>query len=446
MERGASGRPVEMRAERPVAEASPVAVQGRALTAPATTVAVASYWPFKWPLADATVTLGFAVAVFARFYRLGDIPPRLHHAEDAFRRATLQVLDHGWIGLWSAATEGQPAALAYWNAAWMRLLGESATALRLPAAALGLATVAMFYVLSRLLFGKRAAVLGSLLLALSAWHLGYSRLALPINALLLLELLALYLLFRAFGPVGDPVSRRRLLVLAGLSFGAGIYTHNTFFVLLLVVLAFWVRELLAGETPLGELKRKAIAFFVPALAVALPYLGYVALDAGDFSAQVRATAVSATPAYKEVHGVTEQSRYVLGNVGRTAKALVWRSGAGDQMRRLLDPATALLAVLGLVGALWRWRDRRHLFVLIMIAVAVVGVGLTADHGMYGRLVVALPAVYMSAGLALEWLLVLLKGRAPIAARYAVVAAVVAFAAAYNISAYYGGPLGPGTLV
>ena len=435
-----------MPAERPAAEASPVAVQGRALTAPATTVAVASYWPFQWPLADAAVTLGFAVAVFARFYGLADIPPRLHHAEDAFRRAALQVLDHGWIGLWSAATEGQPAGLAYWNAAWMRLLGDSVTALRLPAAAVGLATLAMFYVLSRLLFGKRAAVLGSLLMALSAWHLGYSRLALPVNALLLLELVALYLLFRGFGQENGPAKERRLLAMAGLSFGAGIYMHNAFFVVLLVVVAFWVRELLAGETVLGELKRKGVVFLVPALAVALPYLGYVALEAGDFSAQVRATAVSATPAYKEAHGVTEQSRHVLGNVGRTGKAMVWRSGAGDQTSRLLDPATALLAVLGLIAALWRWRDRRHLFVLVMIGVAVVGVGLTAEHGMYGRLIVALPAAYMSAGLALDWILVLLKGRAPVAAGYAVVAALVAFAAAYNLSAYYGSPLGLGALL
>ena len=424
----------------------PVAVQGQGLPVPAPTVAAAGYWPFQWPLADAAVTLGFAVAVFARFYRLGDIPPRLYQAEDAFRRAALQVLDHGWIGLWSTATEGQPAGLAYWNSAWMQLLGDSTTALRLPAAALGVATVAMFYFLSRLLFGRRVAVLGSLLMALSTWHLGYSRLALPVNALLLLELGAIYLLFRAFEQIGDSARQRRLLVLAGLSFGAGIYMHNAFFAVLLVVLAFWARELLAGETAAGELKRKAVAFFVPALAVVLPYLGYVALDAGDFSAQVRATAVSGTPAYKQSRGVTEQSRYVLGNTARVGKAMVWRSGAENQSSRLLDPATALLAVLGLVAALWRWRDRRHLFVLVMLAATVVGVGLTAEHGMYGRLIVALPAAYMSAGLALDWILVLLKGRAPVAAGYAVVAALVAFAAAYNLSEYYGGPLGPGPLL
>ena len=419
---------------------------------PASQPASPAPWPavhlsYDGAFARAGLFLAFAVAILARFYRLGDIPLGLHPAEEAFRQTASAVIHQGWAGLWSEATLGQPVGFAYWLAGLTYVLGDSLAAVRLLSAWVGLATLGMFYLFCRSLFGTRAALLGSMLLALCTWHLGYSRLALPVTSLLLLELVTLYLLMLAFGERGATTRRKRLFVLAGLSFGTAAYTHNAFFIFAVVVIALWVRELLSGRHPLAALSRSSLMFFITALIVALPYLASLAGSWGQVVDEVRAIDVSSSPGYQDVRGVTEHTRYILGNVGGTAMALLWRPGMAEgeegSGRRILDPATALLAVLGLAVALYGWRERRHALILIIAAMVVVAVGLTREPGMYGRLIVALPAVFAAAGVALDRVLVWMTGRVPRSNVYAVYAVLVAFVAVYNLLSYFGSPVGPG---
>ena len=396
-------------------------------------------------LATVGVAVSLAIAVFARFYRLGDFPPTLHPAEDVFRQAALAVLDQGWIGLWSEMTNGQPATLAYWMAGWIRLFGDATVGLRLLPAAVGLATVGVFYLFCRSLFGGRAAALGSVLLALSVWHLRYSGLALPVNSLPLVELITLYFLFQALGGRRSNAGQRRLLVLAGLSFGVGVYLYNAFFIFAIAVLLLWAREFIAGEYSVESLARKGLAFFVPALIVALPYLGSLAVNSGQVVDRARAVAVTSSQKYRDLNGVTEQTRHILARVGRAGVTMFWRrsmdDGEGRAADRLLDPVTALLVGLGMAVSLRRWRQRGPIFLWIVVATALVAVGLTREAGLYARMMVALPAVFAAGGIALDWLLVWTRGRLSTVASYAIVAILIAIVAAHNLSSYYRHPAG-----
>ena len=362
----------------------------------------------------------------------------LDSGESAFRRAALQVVEQGWIGLWPNALGGQVGGLAYLLAGWTRLFGDEAAGLRLLSGGLGLATLAVFYLFCRSLFGSRSANVGSLLMALSMWHLGYSRLAMPVMGLLLLELATAYLLVLSFRE--DRASSRhiRLMVPAGLCFGAGVYLHDAFFFFAAAVLLLWARELLAGQVPWDEIGRSARLFFIPALAVALPFFVLMATDLGGAAERSRAVAVTSSAEYQQLHGVPEQSRYVFSNITGTAWALFWRRGS-ESSRRLLDPATALLAVVGLAAGLRGWRERRHAFALAILAAAVVGVGLTREAGMNERLIVAAPAVFAYAGYGLHWVLVWMKGRVDRPATYTIVTALLAFVVASNLSGYFGDP-------
>ena len=383
------------------------------------------------------VALVSVVAVFIRLYGLGDILPGLSPVEAAFHLAALRVLDQGWIGLWSESVGGQPTGLAYILAGWMRLFGEAAVTPRLLSVVAGLATAGLLYRFCRSLFGPAPAALGSVLLALSKWHIHYSRLALPTALFPLVELAALYLLYTALGQRGDATSRRRMLYLAGATFGAGFYLHNAHFIFGAAVALLWARELLAGEETISVVARQGFTYLAAAVVVALPHLGLLATNAGEVARDVRAVAISSSPSYQELSGVTEQTRHVLASVWNTAVAMFWRRGAD----RIMDPVTAILAGVGLALALRSWRDRAHFFVLAVVATGLVGVALTREVGMYGRLVVVLPAVFASAGLGLDWLLGWTKGRLPDAGVYALAALVVAFVAVYNMLWYYSYPLG-----
>ena len=392
------------------------------------------------PLVFLGTTLVFVGAAFVRFFRLGDIPLGFIALEEKFREAALDVLDRGWIGLWSESLGGQASGLAYVLSGWAYFFGDQAASLRLVAAAASVATVALFYLFCRSQFGVRAAVLGALLLAFSLWHLTYSRLALPDVLLPLLVLGVAHLLFMAFAETRSPVRQTRLLVLAGVSLGVGFYFHNATTVFAVAVALLWVREFLAAEHPVDTVVRRSLAFFVPLLIVALPYLGFLAGEGSEVAGHVRGVAVTSSAEFRELAGVPEKVRYVLANIGRSGSALLWRRAQeGDERpsHRLLDPVTAVLMAVGLAVGLWRFGDRRHVFLWILLATTLVAASLTAEPGIPSRLLLALPAVFAFAGLGFDWLLTWVRGRVPRATEYVFVALVVMVVVASNLVAFYG---------
>jgi len=147
----------------------------------------------------------------------------------------------------------------------LALFGLTAFAVRLPAALAGMLTVWSLQRVTSAWFGRVAGWSAAWLLALSPWHLQFSRAAFRTILLPLLVCLGL----QAFQQgIGD---RPRRLLLGGFLFGLGLYSYSAgrVFVPLLVgslCLLFW-RELLRR-------RRDAIGFvliFVAILLVLLPF-------------------------------------------------------------------------------------------------------------------------------------------------------------------------------
>ena len=383
----------------------------------------------------AAVALFLAIAVFARMAEIGSYPDGFVGSEAEVRDAVTGILDGRSVVPWSEAAGGQPTGFAYLLAAWSGEFGKSVASLRLVSALLGLVAVAMFFVYCRALFGTRAAVLGAMLMSVSLWHIGYSRLALPVGALVLLQLAASYLLLAALKSDG----RLRSFALAGAVFGAAAYTHNAFYVFAVAVALWWARELLAGEREMAVVVRRCAAFLAAALVVAMPYVWSLASHSDEAGTRLDAIRLSSSAEYVEQPGLMERWRFAMRSIVSTAAALPLR--ADGDARRLLDPATALLAAAGLLAALWRWRRRENFHLWSTLAATVVVVGLTRDDGMYGRLIVALPAVYAAAGYAFDALLDLMRGRTTPAVSLAAAWLILAAAGVYNVQAYYDAPAG-----
>ena len=395
----------------------------------------AALFPESVPLQlVAAVSLVFAVAVFVRFYGLGDIPAELLPVEEAVRAAVTGIRLEGWTGMWVAGADAQPAGFAYLLAAWGSITGEGVSALRGLSAALGISTVGVFYLFCRYSFGARVALMATVLLAFSGWHLVYARITAPGALTALLVLVAAYTMLLALDEAPEGRLQRGLLAVSGGCFAATLFVSSAFLVFVPVVLFWWGREVLAGEYPIGEVLRRSRAFFVPAGIVALTFV-VVAGGPGRVVRELGSVTVFTTDVYHEQNDVTEQTRHILANTGRTVQALLWKPGDGGG--RLLDPLTALLAAIGFIAGGWRLRERKHYIVWAMLAGTVLAAGFTTDSGLYGRLTVALPAVFVLAAVTLDWLIVRLEGRATTIGAYAVVAALVGLSSMYSLVSFYG---------
>ena len=118
----------------------------------------------------ASITLMVVIAGFLRFYHLGDqlwldeIAALTH----SYRKPFLEIVSNypGFI------PHPLYELLAHTS---LSLFGESALAIRLPAALFGVAGVVMFYHLARRISGHGEALFGCMLLALSYHHIFFSQ-------------------------------------------------------------------------------------------------------------------------------------------------------------------------------------------------------------------------------------------------------------------------------
>ena len=325
----------------------------------------------------------------------------------------------------------------------MALVGDELGAARMLSGIASLASVGVMYFLIGTLFNRRVAFFATALMAVGVWPLTYARLALPMSLLLLIEITALYILFRALHTEFDETSRRRLLALSGILVGLSLYFDFVALVFTAATLCLWLRYYVSGKYDLRVLGERFAAFALPALIVSMPFWAVAASDV-MLRDDVKDLLITETPRYLESDGVMGELRTVTGNIVNTGRALVWSTSADEFGRgggRIVDPLTGLLVLVGLLVCLRRWREDSFGALLVLFIVVAVGVGLTQREGMFARLIIAAPIAFAIAGFAADWLLSWAKGRVPGPGIVAIVALLWGGVILFNLTAYYGHPIG-----
>lgn len=191
-----------------------------------------------------------AIAAFLRFWQLGNIPPSPDWDEAALGYNAYSILKTGRdeYGTFFPVTlrsydDYKPPLYAYLAIPSVTAFGLNTWAVRLLSAVMGLLAVLGTYFLVKELFPsyRVASYLSALLLAISPWHIQFSRIAFEANVGVALNIWALFLFFKGL--------RQPLWFSASaLLFGLGFYAYHSeriFLPLLLLILAFlWRRTIL----------------------------------------------------------------------------------------------------------------------------------------------------------------------------------------------------------
>lgn len=260
-----------------------------------------------------------ALAAFLRFYQLTSAPPGLYpdeamdgaNAQYAAATNQFQVFyteDNGREGLYVNIL-----ALAF----KFHLLPETAPwSVRFPAAVAGVLTVLGVYFLMAELFRERdegyaIALLASFLLAVSFWHINFSRIGFRAILAPLCLVWALYFLvksFRARAPANSRGSSAGYwyALIAGVVFSAGFYTYIAYRVAPLLLLLFLIPGAFKKN---WQFWQRAILFLLVAFIVGAPIGWYFVQNPSSFFG--RTSQISVTNAASPVHDL-------LVNIGKTA--------------------------------------------------------------------------------------------------------------------------------
>ncbi len=330
-------------------------------------------WFAARPLATdvALCALITAAAAALRLAMLGDIPYGVHPDEAQVGLDARRVLEEGWIGVYTHAALGQPTGHAYLTAPSVWLFGDTAFAMRLPLALVGVAAAPLLYAFTRIMLGRLEAALASSLLAVSYWHLLYSRVAhwsISYGTVVLAALLFVAIALRT--------RRAMWFVPAGALLGLGVYTYNVYPIALVAVAVFAaLMALRLRATPdFAWWLRGAALMFACAAIVALPFIRYLSdpdVYYWEHFDHYEGQRITQTAAYRD-EDVPGKARMLAEQAWTFARSYAWDADRdpidGTGMRPMFDPLTLLLFLAGFLMALRRWREPALLAALCCVAI------------------------------------------------------------------------------
>ena len=168
------------------------------------------------------------VGTFLRLYRITTIPPGVGFDPAYYGVDALQIID-GARPVYLAANFGREALFSYLVAGAFLVVGPGPLGIHLAAAVVSILTIPAVYLLSKEflqaaapnLAGRWTPLLTTALVAISFWHLMWSRYSVRVILIPLFFSLVLFFTLRALrrGRTGD-------FILAGFWLGAGFYTYQ----------------------------------------------------------------------------------------------------------------------------------------------------------------------------------------------------------------------------
>lgn len=348
------------------------------------------------------IILILLLAFILRFYQLGAYPP-LNADEasigyDAYSLIETGKDQHGnaWPVHFQSFNDYKPGAYVYMVLPFVYLFGLNEWSVRLPGALFGVLTVWVIYLLARELSEKleirnsKFEVIASLLLAISPWHIHFSRGGWEVNVATFFIVLGIYFFMKG-------MKENKYFVFSILSFAISLYTYHAPRVLVplmgIGMLAVYGKELFSKEN------RRAVLGSVLFAAILLTPLTYN-LFSQEVSARASGVSILADRGYidriNEKRGVEEDPGSIMSRLlynkpkeialefGRNYLEHFWGEFlflSGDDIQRNKVPDFGQLYLwqfpiltIGVWGALKR--PKKWAIVLIWLVVAPVPAALT----------------------------------------------------------------------
>ncbi len=401
------------------------------------------------------IILVLVLAFFFRVYRLSSLPISLFGDE----------VDAGYQA-WSLATTGRDyygnflpsyiRSLSEWRAPltmyviapFVGLLGPSNFSARLPMAVLGVLSIYLTYLISNLLFPKKfIGLIAAAILALTPWHLHYTRNAVEQSPLFLLELLGVYLYLAA-------KEKPFLYTLSLLSFVLTFYTYSVANLATPTIIAVLLFCFPPKIKPLTN--KKTLGGFLFCLLALLPiaYQLVAGQAAGRFKSiniandkQVLDQIISdrnrpwlTNPVLEKVFNnrLTAIGGEFVKNYFTALSPQFMFISADPIYRHSVDHFGVFLLVLspffytGLILLAGYRKDRRYLMLALWLLLIPVGSSLTQGGGNHApRLFLMIFPVTVISALGLTWVVGLVKEKYRL-----LVSAIIFSAFVLNFSAYW----------
>ncbi len=186
------------------------------------------------------------LSVFFRFWQLKDSPPGLYPDEAINGNDALESLQNNDFKLFYPYNNGREGLFIWLISASFYLFGVSLWSLKLPSAIIGTLTVLGTYLFTKEIFIQKKnsatiALLSSFFLAVSFWHVNFSRISFRAIIVPFSLVFSFYFLLKSFR-----AKQIKNSIISGIFFGLGFYSYPGFrlavILLFLTLILFWIKH------------------------------------------------------------------------------------------------------------------------------------------------------------------------------------------------------------
>ncbi len=375
-------------------------------------------------------------ALLIRLYNLNEVPPGLWFDEADLIGEAIRISEEPSSTPVFVAFQNLPSLMSVLTAIQIEFTGISISTGRLVAAGFGLAGIAAMFLMMRYMAGTLMGLTAAFLIAVMRWDIIWSRVGLHAISLPFFAALSAWLTYRAIRS-----ERASDFALAGISLGLGMWFYSPFRMFPLVIGFVLLHALVFAKS---DGRRRLLV-----------NIGVLVLFMLIVAAPVAEVALIYPEEFFRRTGVVFISNFV--GEGETLSAIV------DNFRRhilmfhiqgdpngrhnipgapMLDVFSGMLMLVGLVVAVFRWRNAAYIvlpvWVLVMIMPGVLTIPWEAPQSL--RSITVIPAVAALITLGLDFILRTAQSvgwrwvRFGAAAAVALLLAVIAYT---NINTYFG---------
>lgn len=343
------------------------------------------------------------IGVFFRLHQITHLPPGDGFDPAYYGLDALRILDGEWP-IYLATNYGREPIFSYLVALLYLVLGPGTLGIHLASAFVAILTIPAVYLVADELFkvGKGEVLrqfggpLAALILALSYWHLTWSRFSVRAILIPLFVSATIFFLLRGFRK-----GRSREFAAAGVFLGLSLYTYQLAQLLPLILLLAFLYHGIDRRAFGKQARRHLLLLFGVAILLCLPLAYYAYTHPGVFNQRISAVYV-----VDESASLVAQLRLLLQR-GWQVMLMFLVEGDADEMinlpgRPVFNPFLAVFFVAGLLIALWRWRRHHYLLLLTWLAIMSAPAVLADQAAMSKRSLGALPVAILLITLALLW--------------------------------------------
>jgi len=408
------------------------------------------------------LTIVFIIATFFRLYNLGITPPGLYPDEAMNGNNALEVLHTGDVKVFYPENNGREGLFINIQAMFLSLFGNEPWVLRLVSALFGIFTVVGIYffvwaLLRRYRYALAIAFSSAFFVAISFWHINFSRIGFRAIMAPFFLVWALYLLVETFyqtkrkSNAGSQIISRDqntdhfslfalcLSALAGLVYGLGMHSYIAYRAtpLLIIIAFFFFKKYfdVSWKRAFGIF----VVFVVGALIAFSPLALYFAQNPQDFLGRTTQVSVSSSSTPLKDLGSNIVKTLGMFHVRGDGN---WRHNYAGAPQLFWPVGILFLWGLGesIIRRIWK-KHEQSLNIAMWISFWWILVGLLpvviSNEGLPHalRAILVIPPVFMIAGIGLvyayEHISALVKKRAPLLV-FGIVGACVLVAQAYVV--------------